>query len=282
MPGNAVTGNDGHLTDEVLLLAADGELSPQEAEEVRAHLHSCWECRTRTAALEASIGEFVHLHHAELDSRIPPSEGPRGLLKARMAQAGSESVSRSRWQRWSSAFAMQRLAYLTAGLMVVGFSARMLWHPSAPYRLDREMQAFFDKPEPDRRLTPGSYRPVPLQQVCTSAKYEQARVTSIPLKQKVFQEYGMTGVTTSNYEVDFLVTPELGGTDDIRNLWPEPYSSTVWNAHVKDELEDRLHELVCEQKIDLETAQRDIATDWIAAYKKYFHTDRPVSVGSNI
>jgi hypothetical protein len=53
----------------------------------------------------------------------------------------------------------------------------------------------------------------------------------------------------------------------------------VWNAHVKDELEERLRNLVCEQKLDLTTAQRDIATDWISAYKKYFHIDMPVLPG---
>ena len=78
------------------------------------------------------------------------------------------------------------------------------------------------------------------------------------------------------YEVDYLITPELGGADDIRNLWPEPYSATVWNAHVKDALEDRLHQMVCTGQIDLATAQHDIATDWISAYKRYFHTERPL------
>jgi hypothetical protein len=34
-------------------------------------------------------------------------------------------------------------------------------------------------------------------------------------------------------------------------------------------LEDRLHALVISGKLDLKTAQREIATDWIAAYKKY-------------
>jgi hypothetical protein len=34
-------------------------------------------------------------------------------------------------------------------------------------------------------------------------------------------------------------------------------------------LEDRLHALVVNGKLDLKTAQREIATDWIAAYKKY-------------
>jgi hypothetical protein len=38
---------------------------------------------------------------------------------------------------------------------------------------------------------------------------------------------------------------------------------------VKDRLEDRLHALVVHRKLDLKTAQQEIATDWIAAYKKY-------------
>jgi hypothetical protein len=45
-------------------------------------------------------------------------------------------------------------------------------------------------------------------------------------------------------------------------------------------LEDRLHQLVCDGSLDLATAQRDIETDWIAAYKKYFHTDKPSPIHS--
>jgi hypothetical protein len=50
---------------------------------------------------------------------------------------------------------------------------------------------------------------------------------------------------------------------------------------VKDDLEEHLHEMVCSGKLDLSTAQCDIATDWIAAHKKYFHTDRPLSLRSD-
>jgi hypothetical protein len=50
----------------------------------------------------------------------------------------------------------------------------------------------------------------------------------------------------------------------------------VWNARVKDALEDRLHDLVCDGSVDLVAAQHDISSDWIAAYKKYFHTDTPL------
>lgn len=77
--------------------------------------------------------------------------------------------------------------------------------------------------------------------------------------------------------MDYLITPELGGATDIRNLWPEPYYDTAWNAHVKDQLEERLHEMVCRGDVDLATAQQDISKDWIAAYRKYFHTDQPIA-----
>jgi hypothetical protein len=34
-------------------------------------------------------------------------------------------------------------------------------------------------------------------------------------------------------------------------------------------LERKLHKLVCAGQLDLKTAQRDIASNWIEAYKKY-------------
>ena len=74
--------------------------------------------------------------------------------------------------------------------------------------------------------------------------------------------------------MDYLITPDLGGTESIRNLWPQPYSAR-WNARVKDQLETRLHQLVCEGKLDLATAQHDISSDWIGAYRKYVGGNAP-------
>jgi hypothetical protein len=105
---------------------------------------------------------------------------------------------------------------------------------------------------------------------------------STSLRQEVLQKYGIVNAQAIDYEIDYLIAPGLGGAEDIRNLWPEPYTARRWNAHVKDALEERLHEMVCGGELDLSTAQRDIATDWIAAYKKYFHTDRPLSLHSRL
>ena len=66
-----------------------------------------------------------------------------------------------------------------------------------------------------------------------------------------------------------MISLELGGANDIKNLWPESYTTVPYNAHVKDDLENKLHRMICSGQIDMKTAQTEIATDWIGAYKKY-------------
>ena len=98
----------------------------------------------------------------------------------------------------------------------------------------------------------------------------------------MLRAYGMENVPSDEYELDHLITPELGGAPDSRNLWPQRYTSRVWNAHVKDRLERLLPRLVCDGQVPLETAQHDIALDWIAAYKKYFNTDAPLRAQADV
>jgi hypothetical protein len=80
-----------------------------------------------------------------------------------------------------------------------------------------------------------------------------------------------------DYEVDHLISLELGGSNSIKNLWPESHRTSPWNAQVKDRLEDKLHELVCSGQLDLKTAQKAIASNWLEAYKKYVSPNPPSS-----
>jgi len=70
------------------------------------------------------------------------------------------------------------------------------------------------------------------------------------------------------YEIDHLIPLELGGSNNASNLWPQSYVSP-WGAHIKDELENTLHRLVCAGNLSLPVAQHAIQSDWIAAYHKY-------------
>ncbi|HEY1523227.1 MAG TPA: hypothetical protein VGF70_09465 [Solirubrobacteraceae bacterium] len=69
------------------------------------------------------------------------------------------------------------------------------------------------------------------------------------------------------YEYDHLVPLELGGaSNDARNLWPEPGAS----PNPKDELENRLREMVCSGETALAVAQREIARNWVAVYRRLY------------
>jgi hypothetical protein len=130
---------------------------------------------------------------------------------------------------------------------------------------------------PNRQLTPGATLPLTKADVCRKPLEVHTHPVQASLGKQVFEQYGIRNPEPRHYELDYLIDPELGGADDARNLWPQPYSA-LWNANVKDALEDHLRELVCTNRISLEQAQRDISTDWIWAYKRYFHTDQPLSI----
>ena len=123
---------------------------------------------------------------------------------------------------------------------------------------------------PDRTLTPGDTLDVTKDDICVPGYTKKVRNVPKAVKDQVYASYGIKSRSPGEYEVDHLISLELGGSNSIKNLWPESYKTTPWNAHVKDKLENRLHDDVCSGKTDLKTAQQQIATDWIGTYKRTF------------
>jgi hypothetical protein len=84
------------------------------------------------------------------------------------------------------------------------------------------------------------------------------------LKREQIQEYGFLDTSTRDYEEDHMISLELGGSpDDPKNLWPEPHGS----PNEKDLVENYLNQQVCDHKITLDEAQKEITTNWYAIYK---------------
>jgi hypothetical protein len=272
-----------HLSDENLLLAVDHELSPQSEAEVLAHLAMCAVCRVRMENLQQVASDFSRAHREDVGRELPSAAVSRATLQAQLAALSGGSKQSGWGQQLASLFVGQRWAYVAAILLVAAFGLRLvsrdiLQPDSRPLLAASGAGPLLPEPQ----LTPGATQPINATQVCTPGPPDQMATIPMAVRQAVFHEYGMDGSQPREFEVDHLITPELGGTDDIRNLWPEPYATTEWNAHVKDQLEDRLRQLVCDRKLDLPTAQRDIATNWISAYQKYFHTDKPLSDVSSV
>ncbi len=120
---------------------------------------------------------------------------------------------------------------------------------------------------PNRLLTPGATLSVSANDICFRGYSRLVRNVPSPFRREIYNEYHVENLP-GKHELEHLIPLELGGSNDRRNLWPEPYHIT-WNAHVKDVLERKLHTRVCARKLSLREAQRAIATDWIAAYRHF-------------
>jgi hypothetical protein len=129
------------------------------------------------------------------------------------------------------------------------------------------------EPLPHTAITPGVVRnDLTVQQICTTKWGKDARAVTESMKRQVFNSYGYplgNKDPRCPCEIDHLISRELGGADDVKNLWPQQYFGQ-WNAHQKDRVENRLHVELCKGTVTLKDAQHDIATDWTKVFVRYF------------
>src|SRR5690242_1314069 len=78
-------------------------------------------------------------------------------------------------------------------------------------------------PLQDKDCTPGAIFPdATKEKICVSGYSKSVRDVSTSLKKQVYAAYGVKSRLPGQYEVDHLVSLQLGGSNDIANLWPEP------------------------------------------------------------
>jgi len=128
---------------------------------------------------------------------------------------------------------------------------------------------------PDPSCSPGAYYSGLTKAVICSASFRTGTIRNVPESEKhqVEVEYGLAAKGYgSTLEIDHLVSLELGGSNDIANLFPEEATFSNGNPgfHVKDKLENKLHDLVCSGAMTLSAIQHGIASDWQALYKQVF------------
>ena len=228
-----MTERERHLSNEELVLAADGEGSAGGL----AHYAACAACRERARAFDRAAAIYAE------------------------SLEGAPGAPRRTAPLWAAAVAAgAALALVGWGLFPVPAGG-----PSARAAL------------PNPVLTPGAAGPWTAQQLCAGGGAPEAQPPRA-LARRVFAAYGIPKPKPRAFEMDMLIAPELGGSLEARNLWPQPYGGGPWNARAKDALEDRLFELVCAGEIGLVQAQREIAEDWIASYRRRFATDDPLVV----
>jgi hypothetical protein len=128
---------------------------------------------------------------------------------------------------------------------------------------------------PDRRCSPGAYSSKLTKTVICASTFHTGSIRSVPdaEKHQVEIEYGLQAKPYgSTLEIDHIVSLELGGANDIANLYPEEatFANHTPGYHVKDKLENAAHKAVCAGTLSLHSAQQQIASNWEKLYKQLF------------
>jgi hypothetical protein len=127
-------------------------------------------------------------------------------------------------------------------------------------------------PNPDRQCSPRAYYSALTKTRICAVDFRTDPIRLVPQSEKedVEREYGMPVMKYGKtLEIDHIVSLELGGSNDIANLFPEKRDVSP-GYNVKDKLENKLHDLVCDGTMTLSTVRRRIASDWQTLFKTVF------------
>ncbi len=106
---------------------------------------------------------------------------------------------------------------------------------------------------------PGSFdRAATAAQICTLGYARRHRKVPYRIRDAVYARYGLPRGTRRGYVIDHLVPLELGGRNDVANLWPQ----TRADARRKDRDENRLHDAVCAGSLSLADARKQMLARW--------------------
>jgi len=123
---------------------------------------------------------------------------------------------------------------------------------------------------PDPTLTPGAILTTDASTICTPGYASGVRNVSTATKEQVYAEYGASyPQPTGAYEVDHFIPLEIGGSNDLANLWLEAATPTP-GFHQKDQFENFEHDQVCKGSISAAEAQSRMMSDW------YFYWEEEV------
>lgn len=127
---------------------------------------------------------------------------------------------------------------------------------------------------PDPACTPGAIDPSVTQDNLASTICKSGYTTTVrapasdtdKTKALSLTQYGQTRASSTEY--DHLISLQLGGTNAVSNLWPEPNrAGAPGTTNPKDAVETKLNKAVCSHRVTLAAAQKAIARNWITAEK---------------
>src|SRR4051812_17967157 len=132
---------------------------------------------------------------------------------------------------------------------------------------------------PNKELTPGAVRTSSKIEICGADGKKSTNALRLFNHDKgafdarassIFSQYALE--RTPFFTLDHLIPLGIGGADVQNNVWPQP----KLQALLKDKIEFWMRDQICHVSLPDDEAselisrlQREIATDWYAAYKHY-------------
>lgn len=117
--------------------------------------------------------------------------------------------------------------------------------------------------QPNLAMTPGTIDPAAtVAKLCVPGYTDTIRRVTPKMKREVYNSYGLIP-DGSKYEVDHYISLAIGGNNDVKNLWPQPWPE----ARHKDVVETWLHRQMCKGKMTLVEAQKLIRV-WPDVYAR--------------
>src|SRR5262249_57328413 len=128
--------------------------------------------------------------------------------------------------------AVAQLAASSAAATIGTVQAAPSAQPHVSVR-SKTLNCVANQPLPDPACSPGAVLTTDTSVICVSGYTQTVRDVPISEKQQLFAEYGLDWSAHSDYEVDHIISLELGGSNDISSLYPESYS-LQYGARVED------------------------------------------------
>lgn len=118
---------------------------------------------------------------------------------------------------------------------------------------------------PDRACTPGAIVVgLTLARLCGASYVQNAKHVTLRGQRLVDAAYGVKP-GSAGQQLDHLVPRGLGGSNLQANLWPAPTRAPGFFE--KEALANFLHDQVCAHRLAVARAQREVASNWLAAYR---------------
>jgi hypothetical protein len=150
------------------------------------------------------------------------------------------------------------------------------------------VQSAFAGELPNQQLTPGAINPSVTQSnihqtICVAGWTKTIRPSTSytnRVKRASMAAYGIPAADIDKIELDHLLSLEVGGAPfDPKNLWPEYWYLNVngldEGAHQKDKAETATNRAVCDGRITLIEAQKQLMTDWRVLYYRFVAKEFP-------